>query len=371
MGKIGLSVPYLRRTRSGYYWEPSRRLKALGMKPRALGPDDAQAIRMAKELNAELAKLLRGEPVSDGTVKPGTIAAVIKKYQQSRKWQRLAPKTRRGYRQCLQRIETKWGAYRPEAMSRPVVKAWQETLEERSPAFASAILRVLRIVMVFAKDMGHKIVLDEFARLDLYTAIGDGEPWDDWEISAYVDEAKRQGRQSMALALMLGVCLGQREGDVIHLPRSAYDEMTETVSLRQRKTGKAVSIPALKELRREIAIAPLVGPQLVVSEKTKRPYGEDNFRHVHRKICRAAGIEDKRKFMHLRHTAATRLGDAGCSEDLIRSVTGHTSQAIRRYVRQTSEQARAAITKLEDHRDRTKSAPRRNRAADGNGTRRK
>ena len=153
----------------------------------------------------------------------------------------------------------------------------------------------------------------------------------------------------MALALMLGVALGQREGDVLRRPRSAYDPVAGTVILRQH--GKPLAVPALPELRREIALTPARGTIFVVSEKSGKPYKGYYFAGMHRRICRAAGISDERRFMHLRHTAATRLGD-----DLIRAITDHQSRGVvARYVRPTDTMARAAIAKLQDHRDRSKS----------------
>ncbi|MDE1968361.1 MAG: tyrosine-type recombinase/integrase [Alphaproteobacteria bacterium] len=147
------------------------------------------------------------------------------------------------------------------------------------------------------------------------------------------------------------VCLGQREGDIIIMPRSAYDPIDGSIVISQHKTGQRVAVPVLPELKREIDITPKIGTILVVSEKSGRPYKEHHFRHVHRKICRAAGTPDKRKFMDLRHTAATRLGEAGCADDIIRAVTGHKDRTVvARYVRLTGTMARAAINKLLDQR---------------------
>jgi integrase len=125
------------------------------------------------------------------------------------------------------------------------------------------------------------------------------------------------------------------------------------MEIKQRKTGKPLLIPVLPELRREIDRAPKLGTIFAVSAKSGKPYIEHHCRHVHRAICRAAGISDKRKFMNLRHTTATRLSDAGCTDQLIQSVTGHKDrQTLSRYVRPTSTQARGAIEQLQAHRNK-------------------
>jgi integrase len=343
-------VPYLRQTRSGFYWEPSRRLKALGFAAEPLGADPEKALARARELNEQIAARIR-EEIETIPPRRDTLAWVILDYRKSRAWIKLAPSTKRGYGQYLDKIEAKFGNFRPEAITRRVVKQWQETLEGHAPAFGAAILRVLRIVLKHAKNMGHKINLEDYSKLDLHTAGGNQEPWEDYEISAYLDEARRQGRQSMALALMLAVCLGQREGDIITMPRSAYDPADGSISITQHKTGRRVAVPVLPELEREIDITPKLGTIFVISEKSEKPYKEHHFRHTHRMICRAAGIPDRRKFMDLRHTAATRLGEAGCADDMIRAVTGQLDRTVvARYVKPTGTMARAAIEKLLHHR---------------------
>jgi integrase len=350
MGGIGVTLPeYVRRKPSGFYWEPSRRVRALGFVAEALGTDAIEAVRKARDLNRKVAVALKTEGAESAAAVPGTLAWAAAEYQKSEGWERLADSTRRGYRQGIERLEL-WAGDKPvERITRKAVKAWYREMATRAPAFAAATVRVLRVVLHFAKDEGHEIA--SLDKLRLHTAGGDGEPWEGYEVSAYVDEATRQGRASMALALMLGVGLGQREGDILRLPRAAHDRIDGTISLKQRKTGRVIKVPVLPELLREIDTAPKLGTIFVISERTGKPYGVDHFRHTHRKICRAAGIPDKRKFMHLRHTAATRLGEAGCSDDLIRAVTGHKDRGtVGRYVTPNDTMARAAITRLIEHR---------------------
>lgn len=349
-----MKVPYLRQTPSGFYWEPSRKIRALGFSAEPLGKDAATAIEQAKALNRRVEAEMKGAPAhASGAIVEGSVAWAIAEYQKTPEWAALAETTRRGYKQAFKRIEAWASGEIVGAVTRRAVKVWYRAMAERAPAYAAATVRVLRIVLHFARDEGYGIA--NLDRLRLHTAIGDGEPWEDWEISAYLDEAKRQGRQSLALALMLGVCLGQREGDVLQLPRSAYDAAAGTITLRQHKTGTPLAVPVLPELRREIALTPARGTIFVVSEKSGCPYKARYFARIHRDICRAAGIPDKRWFMHLRHTAATRLGEAGCGDDLIRAVTGHKSRGVvARYVKPNDTMARAAIERLREHRGRGK-----------------
>ena len=352
MGRLDVTVRYVRQKASGFYWEPSRRMcEEFGCRPENLGKDPAKALARARELWAQAQTIKAGQKPAAAPIE-GTVSWIIARYRLSNAWKELRPATQRGYGQALAKVEAWCGSEPIEGVTRKAVKVWQEELERRAPAFAAAILRVLRLVINHARDLGYEVA--DLNKLRLHTAGGNSEPWEDWEISAYLDEARSQGRQSMALAMMLAVCLGQREGDIIRLPRSAYDAREGKIYLRQSKTTKRLAIPALPELRREIALTAAAGTIFVISEKSGKPYGEHHFRHVHRRICAAAGISDARKFMHLRHTAATRLGAAGCSDEEIRSITGHKSRSVvAAYVKPDSTMAENAIARLKDHRKRT------------------
>jgi integrase len=375
MAKGGL-IPYLRQTPSGFYWEPSRRIRRLGYSSEPLGKDVTAAVKRAVTLNAKVMAAIADLPPLAPSSIEGTVGWIIERYKASNSWKRLAPKTQSNYQKALSRISDWWATELVEEITRRDIKACQEELEKNAPSMAATILKVFRVVMHHARDMGYKI--DNFDKLKLHTGGGDGEPWADYEISAYIDEAIRRGRASMALAAMMAVSIGQREADVIDMRRTAWDQDAEyetaggsvirgELTFRQKKTGKDLTVPVLPELRRALGAAPMNGDRFVVSEFSGEKYGEDNFRRVHRQICRAAGISDRRKFMHLRHTGATRLGEAGCTEDEIRAITGHTSAEIKKYVRPNATMARAAIAKFDDHRRRTKGEPRRKTTMETDG----
>ncbi len=163
MGRVGVTIPYLRQTPSGFYWEPSRKVKALGFAAESLGKEEAKAFARARKLNDQVAAEMRGDAPEPAAPIEGTVAWMIGEYKKSKRWKRLEPATQRGYRQCLSEIEEWGGDKRVEAITRKAAKKWQENIEERAPAFAAAIIRVLRVVMHFARDEGYKIQDDPFA----------------------------------------------------------------------------------------------------------------------------------------------------------------------------------------------------------------
>ena len=150
------------------------------------------------------------------------------------------------------------------------------------------------------------------------------------------------------LPLMLALWTGQRQGDLLRLPWSAYDGTR--IRLKQSKTGTRVSIPVGAPLKAALDSAPKRGP-MVLTSTDKRPWTSDGFRASWRKACAKAGIVGV-TFNDLRGTAVTRLALAGCTEAEIATITGHSLRDVRsildaHYLHRDPALADSAIAKLE------------------------
>lgn len=148
-------------------------------------------------------------------------------------------------------------------------------------------------------------------------------------------------------ALVLAKDTGQRQGDLLVLPWSAYDG--EWIRLRQSKTGRRVEIPVTRELRAVLEATPRIGPVILTNAKG-RPWRNNAFRNAWRRLSRKAGITDL-TFHDLRGTAVTRLAEAGCTQAEIATITGHSLRDVgailERYQARTAKLAISAIAKLE------------------------
>ena len=86
----------------------------------------------------------------------------------------------------------------------------------------------------------------------------------------------------LRLAMLLAINTGQRQGDLLRLPWSAYDGVT--IKLRQRKTGAYVSVPVADELKAALDAAPKTKPdhadqqrrQTVERKRIPRRMGQGN-----------------------------------------------------------------------------------------------
>ena len=119
--------------------------------------------------------------------------------------------------------------------------------------------------------------------------------------------------------MLLAINTGQRQGDLLRLPWSAYDGTV--IKLRQRKTGAYVPIPVADALKDALDTAPRAKPDHVDQQRSqtverKRISGRvGQGRHARR--------HSRLTFHDLRGTAVVTLARAGCNEVEIYSITGH------------------------------------------------
>src|SRR6185436_10733159 len=67
--------------------------------------------------------------------------------------------------------------------------------------------------------------------------------WDDEQVERFL----RTAPTSLRLAMLLAINTGQRQGDLLRLPWSAYDG--RVIKVRQKKTGTYVLIPVSDALK--------------------------------------------------------------------------------------------------------------------------
>jgi integrase len=180
-------------------------------------------------------------------------------------------------------------------------------------------------------------------RIDrLYHADRSENIWEEHHIAEFMAVAPAP----MQLAMMLGLETGQRQGDLLVLPWSAYDG--QWIRLRQGKTGRRVNVPVTKRLRAILDNTKRTAT-VILTNNRGIAWGENAFRFAWWATCRKAKISGLH-FHDLRGTAVTRLAEAGCSHAEIASITGHSSadhNILDKYLARTDKTALAAIAKLE------------------------
>jgi integrase len=345
----------------------------------------------------------------------GLLAHAITEYKTSPKYQRVEPRTKKQYDWILGVIEDWGGACRMSALTYERVQEAAHRLED-APRTQELFLSLLAMLIdrTAARRAGIGEIVANPARavlseIDRPESKG-GWIWPTAAVVWMAKAAELLGRPSIATAILLNEWLAQRTGDLLALPRSAYRD--GVLHIVQSKTGQYVPLPldgvgALKariewqfaeEAKWKVRTL-AAAPTLLLCDTTHEPWKIDHFRHEFARVREAAGGQGDRRdlaklaeagldpiggfvldavprrlwaamktggvglpcvkveelrFGHLRHTGITRLREAGCSDEQIRAISGHSqpSTVYAHYLAVTIETAARAFKKRADFEGR-------------------
>jgi integrase len=282
--------------------------------------------------------------------RPATdLSWLLDRFQDSPEFQLLAQRTRDDYSDKLKAIESRFGSFPISGLrdkrARPIFLEWRDALAKSSLRQADYTFVVFARVLSWAKDDRGITDANPLTRIGrLYHGTRIDRIW-----SAEAEEAFLATASSpLCLAFLLGVWTGQREGDLLRLPWSAYDG--SRIRLRQSKGGIRVTIPVGAPLKDALDSECRQSIMILVNCRGK-PWTENGFRSSWSKATIKAGITNL-TFNDLRGTAATRLAIAGATEAEISAITGHTLSGVRsilseHYLHRDPKLAEHAIRKLE------------------------
>jgi integrase len=278
----------------------------------------------------------------------GRLLSLLQGYQQSQDFLGLRERTRADYIGLITKIEQKFGDAPIKALADPRTRGifmdWRDELALRSKRQADYAWTVLARVLSWAKDRGNIAVNPCERGGRVYHGTRVDFVWSEDDEAAFLQHAPTH----LHLPLLLALWTGQRQGDLLRLPWSAYNG--SSIRLRQSKTQTRVEIPVGAPLKVALDAAQKCGP-IILTSTDARPWTPDGFRASWGKACKKAAIAGI-TFNDLRGTAVTRLALVGCTEAEIATITGHSLRDVRsildaHYLHRDVELARSAITKLE------------------------
>ncbi len=305
-----------------------------------LPADEAARAQRVLQINADL----------DGwrdDVIPGSLGDVICRYRASPEFRRLAPATRATYGTYLNLLERSGRI--PRTPIADINVAWLYEVRDvmaDTPRAADQMLAVLSYLLSFAIARGMR--QDNPAQHVKKLRGGKSyEPWPDVAIERFRADANPR----MVWALNLAIYTGQRRADVLAMQwRHVEDGL---IAVAQQKTGERLQIPIHAELATVLEGIPRVGTNIVHREDG-RSYTAGGFSAIFRREQQRLGLGGL-QFHGLRHTAAARLAEAGCTDREIMAILGHrTASMVSRYTRGAEQKrlAKAAIVKLESRAKR-------------------
>ena len=268
---------------------------------------------------------------------PGTFDALIAQFYRSLAWHDLKDSTREVYRGQLERFRASYGSRSVATMQAKHVRNLIYTMKE-TPTAANNLRKRLNQLFDFAIIEGYRTDNPAKAISSLRTRAGGHPTWSELDIARY--EAHHPIGTSARLAFDLALHTAQRRSDV-HAMGPSHIEGNK-IWVKQLKTGKELLIPIHTSLARSLGATPTGTEKFVLNSRGKS-FTADSFGMWFKKKCLEAGITDRS--MHgLRKAAARRMAELGLSNQVIKSITGHTSDAeVARYTRGAEQQKMAEL----------------------------
>jgi integrase len=292
-------------------------------------PDDPASEGFRFEYARALASI---SPEIETRVIAGSVRALLREYKGTPEWQALAPKTQADYARVLDQLRP-IGDFQADNVRRQHIVRLRNKLPANTrtqDVFVAAVSRMFGVGM----DLGYtdRNPAARIARLN------DPESFSLWPLSARQKFEASAMPSWMRTAYMLALWTGQREGDVLRLPRARFDGVGFTIrqgrpEARRGKGRKGpvvtLYVPAAAPLRSYLSGCSF-GGLLFVTDAEGRAIKADTLRKELRVHLDHLGLPDLH-FHELRHTTATALAEAGASSHEIMAITGHqTEQMVRR-----------------------------------------
>ena len=219
--------------------------------------------------------------------------------------------------------------------------------EQKSLHRASYVCKVLRKVWFMGMRAG-RVKNNPFQRMNLKGTKPREVLWSPEQADKFIQTADKMDMSSIGTLALLCYDLCQRPGDMRAVVWGDFNG--KVISFRQEKTGVRVEIPASPRLAERLnhrkPVDTSSNTPIVICEATGKPFDRRLYSKWAAKVRIAAGLPDYLQIRDFRRTGATEMAEAGCTEDQLRSVTGHQSRDVLSiYVRPTIKLAAAGVNK--------------------------
>ncbi|NQV93678.1 MAG: tyrosine-type recombinase/integrase [Sphingomonadales bacterium] len=309
-----------------------------------------QSVMMKEKLNTpefweHYNILLKGrEPISSKR----NFEALILSYFESNAYKKLKPRTKQDYRKYIGHIRTIWGAKDPQRIETHHIYELHRANAEHWRQ-ANYLVQVMVVLMKHARLIGYlkKEHGNPAKGVPLFKQESDGWlPWPD-EVRA---EFEKVATPRALLVYELSVGLGQRIGDTIKIrwgdiKDGAYD-------FKQGKTDKPLWVPLTDRLKAHLTTVEKKGLN-VITDENGRPVQYRTIAEEMRKVKASMEHPDAKTYVThgLRKNATMELYRAGCDDEMVKAVTGHSGvEMLKKYGGKVRQ--RALAMRAQDARNR-------------------
>lgn len=301
----------------------------------------------------------------------GTVAALIRTYLLSLKFEKKRASTQREYKRMAAHLEDKFGTMPLRALRSPKVRKvfldYHEKIGRDHPREADNRLSVLSAIFSYAASRGviAENPIKGFERI--YDADRSDKIWLEGDIKKFMKAAPLELQQALILALHTG----QRYGDLVRLRWADYDGATIVLSQSKGNFKRTVAVSATATLRMMLDGMDRRGPFILtrpdgrpwITEKDDKALGKAWHAHmkdsgIYPKPWDEMTKEERRAQLHfhdIRGTAVTLLSEAGATPQQIAGLTGHTIKSVytilEKYMARTPALSKAAIFAFENAKE--------------------
>lgn len=286
--------------------------------------------------------------LADGTVKtyaysrkrtktlqaPNTVGAMTIAYRASPEWRALAETTRKTRESYIKTLELLQEQPVAAITRRAMLTIRDEIAGKRGNGAANGFMKTASVVFSWA------VQRDWIAATPIYKI----EPLPGGHLPAWsmaeAEAAIAAMPEPLRRVVILGLYTGQRRGDLITMPWSAYDG--GTLRLTQQKTGTRLVIPVHPALKTELdAWRKTATSTIILTTKNGIPWSGHHVSESVRLWMTGAGMAGLN--VHgLRKLMAARLANEGASTHEIAAVTGHKTIALVQLYTASADQQRMA-----------------------------
>jgi integrase len=264
-----------------------------------------------------------------------SFSALISDYRKSPRYTRLKPRTALDYDKYLEFFLSIMAGANPVNMKRKDVIRLRDANADKI-YFANYSLRVLRVLMEHCVDLGWCDSNPAKGMSEIKSEKQQRDPWPQELLEASRGACAFGTRERLLMELCLGT--GQRIGDVLEMRWS--DIQDGGFVIRQNKTGKELWIPILSELQAALNGASRHSMFILTNERGTNRWSYRGASQAVRNVRERIGAI--RYDIHSwRYNAACELVEAGCSDDLVASVTGQSPAMVLHYTKKVRQRVRA------------------------------
>jgi hypothetical protein len=278
-----------------------------------------------------------------------TVAALIVSYKTMGTYGEKSPRTRKSYDLALAYLADKIGARDVSFITTPlIVEMMQANHAAGRTEFANLLRAVMAVLCKHARLIGWRRDNPATDVPKVKVPTERRAPHIPWPPEV-ADLWRREAKPMALLAFELGVGTMQRPADWTRFRWSDYDG--SSLSLRQGKTGVELTIPCTPRLKALLDATPKLGLTILTGQRG-RPLSYKNLAEMMLRERKRLGTEAY-DLHALRYLGIMELAWAGCDDEEIGAMSGHTTMTmIKKYSGKARQimRARQAAAKREARR---------------------